>query len=275
MYKKMDYIYALYELISMKEKLNVSLVQADLAWEDIDSNLMLLEEMLESLEDDTDLVVLPETFSTGFTMQAEKLAEGEQGKALAWMRRLAKEKNCHLTGSIIFRSEVGAIYNRLLWVSPQDLEDYYDKRHLFRPGGEKENFTHGMERKVFKLGAFRILPQICYDLRFPVFSRNRGDYDVMLYVANWPATRQHVWNTLTRARAMENQSYLLGANRVGTDGTGIPSNGESCVINPIGGEILRMDEKPGIGNAILDLEKLREFRDKFPAWMDADDFTLL
>ena len=157
-------------------------------------------------------------------------------------------------------------------MSPEGVEDYYDKRHLFRPGGEKENFSQGRERKIFRLGSFRILPQICYDLRFPVFSRNRGDYDVMIYVANWPATRQPVWEILTRARAMENQSYLLGANRVGTDGTGIPSIGGSCAINPIGGEILRLDEKPGIGHSILDLEKLRNFREKLPAWKDADEF---
>lgn len=254
------------------EKLKVCLVQADLKWEDIEANLQLLETMLEKLDGETKLVVLPETFSTGFTMQADKLAEGEQGKAIAWMKRLAKEKNCYLTGSLIFREEDGSIFNRLLWVSPNGVEDYYDKRHLFRPGGEKENFSQGQERKVFKLGAFRILPQICYDLRFPVFSRYRGDYDVMLYVANWPAIRQPVWDILTRARAMENQSYLLGANRVGTDGTGIPSNGGSCVINPIGGEILRMDEKIGIGTAVLDLGKLRDFREKFPAWKDADPF---
>jgi predicted amidohydrolase len=205
-------------------------------------------------------------------MQAENLAEGNQGKALAWMIRMAEEKQCYLSGSLIYREGDGLIYNRLFWISPAGIEDYYDKRHLFRPGGEKENFSQGMERKVFKLGGFRILPQICYDLRFPVFSRNRGDYDVLLYVANWPATRQPVWEILTRARAMENQSYLLGTNRVGTDGTGIPSNGGSCVINPIGGEILRMNEKPGIGTAVLDLEKLREFRKKFPAWKDADSF---
>lgn len=254
------------------KKLKVCLVQADLVWEDIEANLRLLESMLKELQSDTDLVVLPETFSTGFTMQAQALAEGENGKALAWMKGLAEEKNCYLTGSFIFRGKDGSIYNRLFWVSPAGLQDHYDKRHLFRPGGEKENFSQGTERKVFRLGAFRILPQICYDLRFPVFSRNRGDYDVLIYVANWPATRQPVWDTLTRARAMENQSYLIGTNRVGTDGSGIPSNGASCVINPIGGEMLLMDDKPGMGYAILDLDKLEEFRQKFPAWKDADDF---
>jgi len=256
----------------MNEQLKVCLLQADLIWEDIDANLQMLEGMLEKIEPDTDLLVLPETFSTGFTMQAEKLAEGEHGKALGWMIRMAGEKQCYVTGSLIFREWNGLIYNRLFWVSPQGIEDSYDKRHLFRPGGERENFSHGMVRELFKLGSFRILPQICYDLRFPVFSRNRGDYDVLLYVANWPATRQPVWEVLTRARAMENQSFLLGANRVGSDGTGIPSVGGSCIINPVGEEILRMNDAPGLGYAVLDLQKLKELRERFPAWKDADSF---
>ncbi len=256
----------------MKEMLKVCQVQADLKWEDIDANLQMLDRMLEQAGEDTDLVVLPETFSTGFTMDSEKLAEGEDGLAVLWMKAVAKQKQCYVTGSIIYRELDGVIYNRLLWVSPDGIEDYYDKRHLFRPGGEKENFSQGKERKIFSLGSFRILPQICYDLRFPVFSRYRGDYDVMLYVANWPATRQPVWEILTRARAMENQSYLLGTNRVGSDGTGVVSIGGTCTINPIGGEILRMDKNPALGTSILDLEKLKSFRDKFPAWKDADSF---
>lgn len=260
--------------IEMMEKLKVCQVQADLQWEAIEANLELLEGMLEQVEPDTKLVVLPETFSTGFTMHADKFAEGEDGKAVGWMKRMAKELGSYFTGSLIYRESDGSIYNRLLWVSPEGIEDFYNKRHLFRPGGEKENYSPGMQRKIFTLGSFRILPQICYDLRFPVFSRNRGDYDLMLYVANWPAIRQPVWEILTRARAMENQSYLLGTNRVGTDGTGIPSIGGTCTINPIGGEMLRMDEKPAIASSVLDLEKLQNFRDKFPAWKDADRFEL-
>jgi predicted amidohydrolase len=185
---------------------------------------------------------------------------------------MARENQCYLTGSLIFREQDGAIYNRLFWVSPGGIEGSYDKRHLFRPGGEKENYCQGKERKLFKLGSFRILPQICYDIRFPVFSRNREDYDVMLYVANWPASRQAVWEVLTRARAMENQSYLLGVNRVGRDGTGTLSIGGSCTINPVGEEMLRMNDAPGLGYAVLDLQKLKEFRLKFPAWKDADNF---
>lgn len=272
MYKKWIKFSPSHDNMEMMEMLKVCQVQGDLKWEDIDGNLQMLEGMLEEAESDTDLIVLPETFSTGFTMQAAQLAEGEDGKALKWMERIAFQKQSYVCGSIIYREPEGAIYNRLLWVSPDGLEDYYDKRHLFRPGGEKENFNQGEERKIFRLGSFRILPQICYDLRFPVFSRYRGDYDVMLYVANWPATRQPVWEILTIARAMENQSYLLGTNRTGKDGTGVVSIGGTCTITPIGGEILRMDKKPALGTSILDLEKLRSFRDKFPAWKDADSF---
>jgi predicted amidohydrolase len=256
----------------MKEQIKICLVQPDMYWEDISANLEILDGMLEQVEPETDLVVLPETFSTGFTMQSGKYAEGENGKALQWMKSHARKKKCYFTGSLIFREGDGPVYNRLFWISPEGMEDYYDKRHLFRPGGERENFKAGRERKIFSLGAFRILPQICYDLRFPVFSRNRGDYDVLLYVANWPASRHQVWETLTRARAMENQSYLLGCNRVGSDGTGTKSFGGSCVIDPLGNEIQRMDKNPGIISCELDLEKLRNFREKFPAWKDADSF---
>ncbi len=256
----------------MKKELKLCQVQPDMAWEDIEANLDMLEGMLEKVGTDMDLLVLPETFSTGFTMQSEKVAEGEDGKAVQWMKRMALEKQCYVTGSLIYRAQDALIYNRLLWVSSKGIEAFYDKRHLFRPGGEVENFSQGNERKLFKLGEFRILPQICYDLRFPVFSRSRGDYDVLIYVANWPASRQAVWETLTRARAMENQSYLIGTNRVGIDGTGTMSIGGTCLIDPMGNEIHRMDEKPGIMSSVLDLEKLRNFREKFPAWKDADRF---
>ncbi len=256
----------------MNKKLKVCQVQPALVWEDIEANLQLLEEMLEQAEADTDLVVLPETFSTGFTMQSEKLAEDENGKAVRWMMKFARNRQCYITGSLICRAGKGPVYNRLYWVSPQGIEGFYDKRHLFRPGGERENFEPGNQRKLFTLREFRILPQICYDLRFPVFSRNRGDYDVLLYVANWPASRQAVWEVLTRARAMENQSYLLGTNRVGTDGTGVPSIGGTCLIDPRGNEVQRLDDKPGLLTGILELDRVREFRRSFPAWKDADTF---
>ena len=256
----------------MNNKLKVCLIQPSLAWEDIGANLQLLDGMLKQVEPDTDLVILPETFSTGFSMQSERLAEDENGKAVGWMKNVARDRKCHITGSMIYRSGRGPVYNRLYWISPEGIEDCYDKRHLFRPGGERENFEPGNERKLFTLGEFRILPQICYDLRFPVFSRNRGDYDVLIYVANWPASRQAVWDVLTRARAMENQCYVLAANRVGTDGTGTASIGGTCLIDPRGSVIQRLDDQPGLLTGTLDLDQVQEFRKNFPAWKDADPF---
>jgi len=256
-----------------KLKLNVCLVQADLVWEDIDANLELIDRMLVQVSAQTDLVVLPETFSTGFTMQSEQFAEGEDGKALAWMQKVARERKFHMAGSLIVRDRQ-KICNRMYWVSPQGVGGSYDKRHLFRLGREDEHFVAGQERKVFTLGGFRILPQICYDLRFPVFSRNQGDYDVLLNVANWPAQRQQVWEVLTRARAMENQCYFLGVNRAGVDGLGTVHTGGTCVIDPMGGIMQKLDKAAGLLSCTLDLDKLRNYRESFPVWKDADRFTL-
>lgn len=257
----------------MNKQIHVCLVQADLVWEEIDSNLEMLERMMEDVPVDTDLVALPETFSTGFTMQSDRFAEGEDGKALSWMLKTANEKNIYLTGSLIIRDRQ-RIFNRLYWVSPRGVEGYYDKRHLFRLGREDEHFIPGEARKVFTLGDFRILPQICYDLRFPVFARNQGDYDVLLNVANWPAQRQQVWDVLTRARAIENQCYFLGINRAGIDGLGTVHTGGTCAIDPMGSIMQKLDKQAGILACTLDLDKLRNYREKFPVWKDADRFTL-
>jgi len=170
--------------------------------------------------------------------------------------------------------EEGNIFNRLLWVTPQGVEDWYDKRHLFRLGREDAHFIRGSRRAIFRLGPFRFLPQICYDLRFPVFSRNRDDYDVMIYAANWPAPRQPVWDSLTRARAIENQAYLLGINRVGVDGEGIGHLGGTCVFDPKGNILEKLGTSEGILQVTLELSQVREFREKFPVWKDADPFIL-
>ena len=257
----------------MKKQLKACLVQADLIWEDINANLGVMDRMLEDVPEGTDLVVLPETFSTGFTMQSEMFAEGEKGKALAWMKKTAREKDLYITGSLIVRDKQN-IHNRLYWVSPQGVEGHYDKRHLFRLGREDEHFIPGEARKVFSLGEFRILPQICYDLRFPVFSRNQGDYDVLLNVANWPAQRQQVWDMLTRARAIENQCYFLGVSRAGTDGLGTVHTGGTCAIDPMGSLMGKLDKQAGILSCTLDLDKLRDYREKFPVWKDSDRFEL-
>lgn len=257
----------------MKEGINISLVQPAMIWEDVGANLETLDGMLEDLAMDTDLIILPETFSTGFTMRSEKFAEAMDGRAVSWMQKLAAEKQAFVTGSVITRVG-GRIFNRLFWVSPEGINDYYDKRHLFRMGREDEHFTPGEERKIFHLGQLKFLPQVCYDLRFPVFSRNRGDYDVLFYVANWPAPRHHVWETLNRARAMENQSYVLGVNRVGVDGEGVDHRGDTCMIDPTGKILGMLDDTPGLLSGKIDLELIRNFRQKFPAWKDADDFRI-
>ncbi len=257
----------------MKNSISVSLLQPDLVWEEIRTNLDRMEEMIENVPAGTDLILLPETFSTGFTMHAERFAEDMNGSAVQWMIKVAGERECAIAGSVIIR-DVGGIYNRLLWITPGGVEGTYDKRHLFRMGREDHYFVPGKKRPVFRLGAFRFLPQICYDLRFPVFSRNQGDYDVLFYVANWPAPRQLVWESLTRARAIENQAYVLAVSRVGVDGEGVDHVGGSCAYDPLGQPLQILDNREGILTATLDLDLLNDFRKKFPVWMDADKFKL-
>jgi predicted amidohydrolase len=258
----------------MKEILSISLVQPELRWEDCPGNLDLLQKMIMDSCGDTDLILLPETFPTGFTMRSVEFAEEEGGAVVQWMVSMAREKQSYISGSLIYK-ENDLIFNRLYWISPDGVEGTYDKRHLFRMGREDRHFTPGKERKVFSLGSFRFLPQICYDLRFPVFARNRNDYDVLFYLANWPAPRHLVWETLLRARAIENQAYVIGVNRSGRDGEGVDHFGGSCVIDPLGKIERILDEGPGVLNCTIDLNRILEFREKFPVWRDADPFTLL
>jgi predicted amidohydrolase len=189
------------------------------------------------------------------------------------MKEKARMLNAVLMGSTIIK-EGKHVYNRLLWVSPEGIQGRYDKRHLFRIGGEHENYTPGKSRVTFTLKGFRILPLICYDLRFPVFSRNRNDYDILVYVANWPAPRQHVWNTLLQARAIENQCVVLGVSRVGKDGDGTDHIGGTAVINPYGHIKATLGNTPGVLHYDIILSEVREFRKKFPVWKDADEFTM-
>ncbi len=251
----------------------MSLLQPDLVWEDIDANLQNLEGMIGRVPEGTDLVLLPETFSTGFTMRSEQFAGEENGKAVSWMKQMAARKNLTLAGSLITR-DGGRIFNRLFWVTPEGIGGRYDKRHLFRMGREDAHFLPGDRRVIFRLGGFRFLPQVCYDLRFPVFARNRNDYDVLFYVANWPAPRQPVWETLLKARAIENQAYVLGVTRVGTDGEGVDHLGGTCALDPMGNPISVLGKEEGVVSVSLDLDELKRFREKFPAWKDADRFRI-
>ncbi len=257
----------------MKKKISVFLVQPDLLWEDPDGNLGMLEGMIGQMTGDPDVIILPETFATGFTMRVERFAEKEDGPGVTWMRSLARRRDACVTGSLIIRCD-GEFFNRLYWITPEGVEGHYDKRHLFRMGREEMHFRPGEERKVFNMGPFRFMPQICYDIRFPVFARNRNDYDVLFYVANWPAPRQPVWEVLLRARAIENQAYVLGVTRVGRDGEGVEHVGGSCAVDPTGRVEAFLEDRPGILNVKIDLEKIREFREKFPAWKDADQFHI-
>ena len=265
--------FKLQKSVPMSEQLSVSLLQPFLVWEEIDANLEQLDRMLADLPGETDLVILPETFSTGFTMHSEKFAESEDGRAVSWMKARASEHHLTMAGSVITRVGEG-IFNRMFWVTPSGIGGRYDKRHLFRMGREDLYFLAGNRRPVFHLGDFRLLPQICYDLRFPVFCRNRNDYDVLFYVANWPAPRHHVWETLLRARAIENQAYVLGVNRIGTDGEGVNHLGGTCAWDPMGNAIEILGHQEGVLSAVLDLNKLRDFRKKFPVWKDADRFRI-
>jgi predicted amidohydrolase len=213
-------------------------------------------------------------FSTGFSMNAAALAEGMDGPTIRWLRESAAWKRCAITGSVIIR-EGSRNFNRLIWMRPDGSCDHYDKRHLFRMAGEHEHFTAGSRRLVVDIGGWRVCPLICYDLRFPVWSRNRGDYDCLLYIANWPKPRRSAWKVLLRARAIENQSYVIGVNRIGRDGQGVAFSGDSAVFDPKGVRLSRTrPDEEYVETLSLSYMKLMDYRAKFRIFLDADDFDL-
>jgi omega-amidase len=255
--------------------LRVSLLQQPLAWQDGAANRMRFEELLRPLAGATDLVVLPETFTSGFSMEVERLGEPPGGETTQWLMRLAAALGAVVTGSLI-TVDGGRYYNRLLWASPEGELRHYDKRHLFRMGREHEHFTPGREPWSVSWRDFRICPLVCYDLRFPVFSRRRPglDYDLLLYVANWPAPRADAWRQLLRARAIENLAYVVGVNRVGEDGHGVAHSGDSAAIDFRGRTLADAGNVPALLTVALPRAPLDEFRAKFPAHLDADRFNL-
>ncbi len=257
----------------MSIPITISLIQADLRWEDPKANLRRFKKILDELPP-TDLVILPELFTTGFTMNVESNAEDVDGPGVYWMKEMASKYSTAVCGSLIIVEESN-YYNRLLFVTPEGIIGQYDKRHLFRMGDEHRNFTTGRERVVIGYKGWRILPQICYDIRFPVWSRNNNDYDLLINVANWPASRKNVWNTLLAARAIENQCYVVGLNRVGVDGTGLDHCGNSMLIDYKGRTIesIGCDTEGHFTRKINLLDQL-EFKERFPAHLDADNFTL-
>lgn len=301
--------------------LTITIIQTDLKWEDKTANLRNLEDKILSIRENTELVVLPEMFSTGFSMNPEKLAEDMQGPTLAWMRDVAARKRIILTGSVIIKEEED-YFNRLIWMLPNGSYGYYDKRHRFAFAGEDEHYTAGRKRLLTSVKGWKILPLVCYDLRFPVWSRqtpaprpddeepevgrnpddvepegrpaggpdvarSKGgaasggfsgeptlEYDILLYVANWPERRSLAWKTLLRARAIENQSYVIGVNRVGDDGNNIHHSGDSMIIDPLGEILYEKTEAEDVYTLTLRKESLTEVRGRFPFWRDADHFSI-
>jgi len=256
-------------------KLRVTLVQQSLQWESPEANLASFEQKLAPLEGRTDLVVLPEMFTTGFSMNAAALAEPPGGKSAQWLVSMARRLDAAVTGSLI-TNDAGQRYNRLHWATPDGQIVCYDKRHLFRLSGEHERYTPGRTARLVEWRGFRVCPLVCYDLRFPVFSRRTPelDYDLLVYVANWPKPRVDAWSTLLKARAMENQAYVVGVNRIGTDAHGNAHTGQSAAVDFLGRPLVDAGSEPAVLTTELDLRLLAEFRERFPAHLDADRFTL-
>jgi len=266
---------------TITDDLRVTIVQSELHWEDKDKNLEMFDKLLSGQKGKTDLIVLPEMFTTGFTMNTKAMAESTPGLTLEWMKQKAAETDAVITGSII-AEEVGKYFNRLLWVNPDGSWEKYDKRHLFTMVGEDQYFTAGTERLVVEYKGWKILPLVCYDLRFPVWARNKKqadgqpEYNVMIYVANWPEARKQPWKKLLLARAIENQAFVIAANRVGMDRKDITYSGDSAVIDPYG-EYLAESEpgKEQLLHTTISYQTLIDFRKKFPVLNDGDGFELL
>lgn len=266
--------------------LSFTLIQSNLFWEDKLANLKLLEQKILSIKEKTEVTILPEMFSTGFTMNAEKLAEPMTGETVAWMKRIAIQKKIILTGSIIVE-EGGKYFNRLIWMQPNGQFGFYDKRHLFGFAGEHEKFTEGNKRFMASVNGWKINLQICYDLRFPVWARQTSfpgllsererefEYDVLINVANWPKARTSHWKTLLTARAIENQCYAIGVNRVGEDGNNVVYPGNSMVINALGETLYCKEIDEDIFTITLNKEELSAIRHKFPFSKEADEFRIL
>lgn len=256
--------------------LTFSLIQTNLFWEDKQANLEMLETKILSIQEPTQVVVLPEMFATGFSMQPHLLAETMDGECVQWMKKIATQKRIILTGSLMIE-EGGKYFNRLIWMLPNEQLGYYDKRHCFAFGGEDKHYTAGKEKKIAQVNGWRINLQICYDLRFPVWARQSNAdelFDILLYVANWPTRRSYAWKSLLVARAIENQCYVVAVNRVGNDGNDIEHSGDSMVIDPLGEIMYHKQIDEDIFTITLQKNALEEIRNKFPFWKDADEFIL-
>ena len=266
--------------------LTITTIQSNLIWEEESANLRLLEQKISGIVEKTEIVVLPEMFSTGFSMRPEEFAETMDGETIGWMKRVSRENGIILTGSIMIKEE-GNYYNRLIWMLPNGQYGQYDKRHLFAYAEEDKHYSPGNNRLIASVKGWKINLQVCYDLRFPVWSRQAPsqpqpmgeaypapEYDVLIYVANWPERRSHAWKTLLCARAIENQCYVVGVNRVGNDANNIYYSGNSLIIDPLGQVLYHMADEEDVNTITLQKEILEDVRTKFPFWKDADSFKI-
>jgi predicted amidohydrolase len=258
--------------------LTITTIQSDLFWENKRANLEQFEEKIWNRDIKTEIVVLPEMFSTGFSMKPEILAETMDGETVEWMKRVSAENGIIITGSIIIK-DGDQFFNRLIWMLPNGQYGHYDKRHLFAYGKEDQHYSGGNKRLIASVKGWKINLLVCYDLRFPVWARQQNneanpEYDLLIYVANWPERRSHAWKTLLCARAIENQCYVIGVNRVGNDGNNIYHSGNSLVIDPLGQVLYHKEDEEDVNTITLSKDKLEEVRATFPFWKDADDFNL-
>jgi len=265
-----------FQLISaMNSILNFTIVQSQLHWENRQANLQMFEKKIRSISGKTEVILLPETFTTGFSMKPKALAETMEGETVQWMKRMAAEKKVIIGGSVIIEEE-GHYYNRLIWMLPNGHYGVYNKRHRFAYAGEDKEFSPGNKRLIASVNGWKINLMVCYDLRFPVWARqtDNQEYDVLVYVANWPERRSHAWKTLLQARAIENQCFVIGVNRVGNDGNNIYHSGESMVVDPMGEVLYTKAHDEDVFTITLHKEKLEEVRTKLPFWKDGDNFMI-
>jgi len=257
-------------------QLNITLIQSDIFWEDKEANLRQYEDYITKVTAQKEVVVLPEMFSTGFSMSPERLAEKMDGTSVQWMKDMAAKHRCILTGSLIMEED-GHYFNRLIWMQPDGQYGFYDKRHLFGYGQEDQHYERGDKKLIASVKGWKICPLVCYDLRFPVWARNHPEngYDVLLYVANWPARRSLAWKTLLQARAIENQSYVAGVNRIGKDANDIEYTGDSSVFGPLGEQLFQQEGGVALQTITLEKSVLEQTRSNFPFLKDADNFIIL
>lgn len=260
-------------------RLRVTLIQSSIHWENKVANLSMFENKIREISNPGHVVILPEMFTTGFSMSPEKFGEAGEGDTMKWLRQVSAEKKVIITGSFI-AEEAGDYFNRLVWMLPNGNYGQYDKRHLFAFAGENEHYKAGNKRLIASVNGWKVNLQVCYDLRFPVWARQQYDdkgnfeYDVLLYVANWPERRSLAWRTLLQARAIENQCYVIGLNRVGNDGNEIYHSGDSMVIDPLGEILYHAEHAEEVVTIQLDKQHLETVRNKFPFWRDADSFYI-